>query len=402
MADDRLKILELNIEGFRSLRCIKWRPKDLNVVIGPNGAGKSNLLRFLELIAIATAGKLGLGKYVRSLGGIDALLWDGKADSISFTLKTSPAGQDNGPEHYELQLVRLGKSSSYRIHHELLANYARVLKGEETVPFKFLSRTDKSAVIFDDSERGFVVPPEYLFDEETLLSSTTGPFTNNQLIPIFQKQLAAITVYHDLQVNSDSAIRQPAIVQSETIVRSNGENLIPVLHTLYTGDRDFRDSIKLAMKAAFGDDFEDLVFAPDAADKKIQLRISWRTLKRDPSAADLSDGTLRFLLLLTILASPSPPPVIAIDEPEVGLHPSMLPIIAEYAVQASHRAQVILTTHSPQFLDAFTDTIPTTTVVSWESGETKLQVLSGEELAYWLKEYSLGALFKSGELETMV
>ncbi len=101
------------------------------------------------------------------------------------------------------------------------------------------------------------------------------------------------------------------------------------------------------------------------------------------------------------MASPSPAPVIAIDEPETGLHPSMLPIVAEYAVDAAMRSQVILTTHSPQFLDAFRGTIPTTTVTKWENGESILQTLYEEELKYWLKEYSMGSLFKSSELEQM-
>ena len=131
------------------------------------------------------------------------------------------------------------------------------------------------------------------------------------------------------------------------------------------------------------------------------MRVRWRTLRRAQSAADLSDGALRFLFLLTVLASPSPGSVIAIDEPETGLHPSMLPIVAEYAVDAATRCQVILTTHSPQMLDAFGDTRPTTTVAHWSDGETTLSVLGDDELSYWLKDYSLGALFKSGELESM-
>jgi len=79
----------------------------------------------------------------------------------------------------------------------------------------------------------------------------------------------------------------------------------------------------------------------------------------------------------------------------------MLPIIAEHAADAARRTQVIFTTHSPQLLDAFTSTPPTTTVAKWEDGETKLSVIDGEELARWLPEYSLGALFRSGELEGM-
>jgi predicted ATPase len=101
------------------------------------------------------------------------------------------------------------------------------------------------------------------------------------------------------------------------------------------------------------------------------------------------------------LASPSPAPIIAIDEPETGLHPAMLPIVAEYAADAATRSQVILTTHSPQFLDAFREVSPTTTVAKWENGETTLHTLSDDKLKYWLKEYSLGTLFRSGELEQM-
>jgi predicted ATPase len=393
-----MKITQIDIEGFRSLKNVSWKPGDLNVVIGPNGTGKSNVLRFLELVAIAAQGRL--GKYVQSLGGMEPLVWDGQASNVSFSIKTTPVGQNNGPEHYELTLARLGVGSSYRISHELLANYAKKLTGEKPNPFKFPERSERSAVVFDDSEHAFVAPPESVSEEETLLCLAAGPFTSNRLIPLFQKLLASITVYHDLHVNRDSDIRKPVIARAEKTIDSDGQNLVSVLHTLYTGDRDFKDNINAAMRAAFGDDFEELVFAP-AADQRIQLRTRWKTLKRDPSAPDLSDGTLRFLLLLTILASPSPAPLIAIDEPETGLHPSMLPIVAEYAIDASQRSQVILTTHSPQFLDAFTDTIPTTTVAKWSEGKTSLEVLSGQDLNYWLKEYTLGALFKSGELEAM-
>ena len=156
----------------------------------------------------------------------------------------------------------------------------------------------------------------------------------------------------------------------------------------------------MAMRAAFGDDFEDLTFPP-AADQRVQMRLRWRSLKSAQSAADLSDGTIRFLLLLAILANPEPESLIAIDEPEVGLHPGMLPIVAEFAREAARKSQVILTTHSPQFLDAFGQEPPTTTVAQWVDGATQLSVVDGEELARWLAEYSLGALFRSGELEAM-
>ena len=164
----------------------------------------------------------------------------------------------------------------------------------------------------------------------------------------------------------------------ETSLNADGQNLISVLHTLYSTDRDFKNEVNTAMRTAFSDDFDEIVFPP-AADQRIQLRLRWRSLQREQSAADLSDGTLRFLFLLAALANPSPPPLIAIDEPETGLHPSMLPIVAEYARDAANRTQVILTTHSPELLDAFGNEPPTTTVVEWKDGQTVLRVLAGDQ-----------------------
>ena len=390
-----MKIKKLDIEGFRSLRNVSWTPGNLNVIIGPNGTGKSNVLRFLELISISAQGKL--GRYIQSSGGMEPNVWDGIASSIRFSLETS---KEDGVKQYELELARLGKGSSYRVENERLTQSQRSQDGLESPAVKLLERTGKQAVIFGETEQIFSTPDDFFVEEESLLSVASGPFTNNHLIPPFQKWLSSIAVYHDVTTGKDAPIRLPAIARMEKRVDPDGQNLISVLHTLYTGDRDFKRDINSAMQAAFGDDFEELVFPP-ASDQRIQMRIRWKSLKREQSEAELSDGTLRFLFLLTVLASPSPAPVIAIDEPETGLHPSMLPLIAEYAIDASTRSQVILTTHSPNFLNAFAGTIPTTTVAKWENGETQLKTIQGDELNYWLKEYSLGSLFKSGELEEM-
>ena len=393
-----MKIKQLDIEGFRSLRNTSWIPGDLNVIIGPNGSGKSNLLRFLELLSVSAQGRL--GKYVQSLGGMDPIVWDGKASSIKCVLKTTPAGDERGPEQYEFEMARLGGGSAYRIGSERLTNYLEVRSGSLDEPFIFLERLGKSAVIFDTAQRSFTTPEDYVSEEETLLSLASGPFTHNPRIPPFQKALASIAVYHDIHTNKDAPLRSPVVSRMEERVDSDGQNLVSVLHTLYASNREFKRDIHIAMQSAFGDDFEELVFPP-ASDQRVQMRIRWKSLQREQSTAEMSDGTLRFLFLLAVLANPSPSPVIAIDEPETGLHPSMLPLVAEYAVEAASRSQVILTTHSTQLLDAFTETKPVTTVSSWQNGETVLRTLNGEELDYWLKEYTLGALFKSGELEQM-
>ena len=391
-----MKIEKIEIAGFRSLNNVRWSPNNLNVIIGPNGIGKSNLLRCLELFSISAQGKL--GKTIQSLGGMEPIVWDGQAKSIKFVLETSSANSEADSDSYELELVRLGTGSSYKIETERLTNSHKHRTAPNAV--KVLERSANKAIIFNENDASFVTPADYVPDEESLLSIAAGPFGINHAVQVFQRTLASFAIYRDLDTRPEATIRQSAIARFEKRVDPDGQNLVSVLHTLYTGDRGFKHDINAAMQAAFGDDFEELVFPP-AADQRIQLRIRWKSLKREQSAAELSDGTLRFLFLLTVLASPSLASVIAIDEPETGLHPAMLPLIAEFAVEASKRAQIIFTTHSPQFLDAFTGVRPTTTVAKWTNGETTLHTLDADQLDYWLKEYSLGSLFKSGELEQM-
>jgi predicted ATPase len=103
-----MKMLRLDIKGFRSLKDISWAPGDLNVVIGPNGTGKSNLLRILELISVSAQGRL--GKYVQNSGGMEPLVWDGLSDGISFSIKASPVEEDRNIERdsltYQVEMAR--------------------------------------------------------------------------------------------------------------------------------------------------------------------------------------------------------------------------------------------------------------------------------------------------------
>jgi len=397
-----MKIIKLEVEGFRSLKSQTWCPGDLNVLIGPNASGKSNLLRVLETLSTAAQG--GLGRYIQQEGGMEPIVWDGQADFIRLGAKMTPIPpyKDNVKDAltYELTLARLGKSSAYRIENEVLGNFFKFETGEMQEPFKLLERDPRHAVIFSIDSQGFEAPPASVPEEEALLSVAAGPFTANRYVGKFQEELADWKIHQDFHTHREAPIRVPQVTRADTQVSADGQNLIAVLHSLYTSDREFENEINMAMRSAFGDDFLTLIFPP-AADQRIQMRVRWRSLKRETSAADLSDGTLRFLFLLAILANPSPPPLIAIDEPETGLHPSMFPIVAEYARDAASKVQVILTTHSPEFLNAFGDDVPTTTVVERQDGQTNLRVVSGDELSYWLKQYTLGELYRSRELEAM-
>jgi len=390
-----LKILKLDIEGFRSMKKVHWVPNDLNVIIGPNGAGKSNLLRFLELMSISAQARL--GKHIQYLGGMEPIVWDGQATRLVCQLKMLAVAEDVQQDtlSYELEMARLGKSSAYRIEQEKLTYDSQSKIGQTLV-----ERARLNGWILDKTGQPLKAEEELVSEEESLLAIASEPFIANSLIYKFKRQLASWTIYHDIHIDRDAPIRQSVVTRTERRVDPDGQNLIAVLHTLYTENRDFRYDLNAAMQAAFGNEFEELLFPP-AADQRTQLRVIWKSLKRGQSAAELSDGMLRFLLLLTIFASPSPASLIAIDEPEMGLHPSMLPVVAEYAVAATDKTQVILTTHSPQFLNAFTETRPTITIAMCDQGETHLKNLNAQALDYWLKEYSLGTLFTSGELEDL-
>jgi predicted ATPase len=376
-------IQELTIKGFRSLRDVRWTPGRLNVLIGPNGSGKSNLLDACALLRESALGTLPQG--IISRGGMPVLLWDGRETSMNFDLsleqKTRP------PFVYKLEIMQLGRTSNYSVESEYLDD------GEKL----HIQRLAGSNAVFDPN-LGHVTYGDPVPETQTLLSLMAGPFGNPAARAV-QSSLESWDIYYDLRVGPESPIRQPAVTRFERKIAPNGQNLVPVLHTLYTGNREFKRSVDAAMTAAFGRDYEGITFPP-AADQRIQFCVNWHSLSVPQSTAILSDGILRFLLLIAILANPEPGDLIAIDEPETGLHPSMLPIIAELAADAAERTQVVFTTHSPQFLDAFTEA-PTTTVAEWVDGETRLSVLPEEELQRWLKEFSLGSLYRSGELEAM-
>jgi hypothetical protein len=130
----------------------------------------------------------------------------------------------------------------------------------------------------------------------------------------------------------------------------------------------------------------------------VQVFLHEEGLHRPIPATRLSDGALRYLCLLAILCHPSPPPLVCIEEPELGLHPDILPTIAEMLVEASHKTQLIVTTHSDILVDALTSTPEAILVCERQNGTTTMRRLDADALGEWLKKYSLGELWRKGEL----
>lgn len=389
-----MAIQELHVAGFRSLRDVVWKPGKLNLFVGPNGSGKSNLLRLLELIGQTASGHL--SNAVSSAGGMVPLLWNSTATDFGWRLRLDPVdeGRDRVKDAitYEFTLQQLGMGSSYQVVKDDLSN----LQAAET-PLRIFERRPNRSLLYDQRAGNLVELKD--FDEnESLLGQIADPANP---IPLrARREIESWRIHHDIHADRSAPMRQPATTQYAKFVSADGDNLTNVLHTLYTEDREFKREIDDAMRAAFGADYGQLEFPPAAA-QQVQLAVSWKSCRKPHMAPELSDGTLRFLLLVTVLASPHPAPLIAIDEPETGLHPRMLSLVAEYASAASDRTQVILTSHSPEFLDCFSSHEPLVTVFHWEEGETRVFPLAPDRLRDWLRHYRLGKLFTSGELDLL-
>ena len=115
-------------------------------------------------------------------------------------------------------------------------------------------------------------------------------------------------------------------------------------------------------------------------------------------ATRLSDGTMRWMMLLTILLDPEPPALVCLDEPDLGLHPDMMPALADLLLEASERVQLVVTTHSDGLVDAFRERPEYIVVCEKQDGATTLRRLEPEALKEWLKSYSLGELWNSGQI----
>ena len=122
------------------------------------------------------------------------------------------------------------------------------------------------------------------------------------------------------------------------------------------------------------------------------------TCNREIPTTHLSDGTLRYLCLLAVLLHPEPPPLVVIEEPELGLHPDLLPTVSDLLLAASERSQLIVTTHSDVLVDALTDDPESVVVCEKHDGQTEMRRLDGDDLQKWLKDYTLGNLWSSGQL----
>jgi len=397
-----MAIQRLEIHGYRSFEHAVWEPGKLNLLVGPNASGKSNLLRLLQLISDTATGKL--FQAINDAQGMASLLWNDEARQLGWRLdlgssapSKSSKGQGGSCTRYEF-FLRPSLGSGYRIAVDSLGRVT-YSDGVATPTSPFGYRRDSDKVTAGVHGKKSTLKIADLDANESLLPQIRKgglPL----LVSLTKRELETWDVHQDVQFLGNCPIRMPVITQCANSIVADGSNLTAVLHTLYTNDRRFREEIDEGMRAAFGEEYVEVVFQPSSA-QRIQLAVQWKSSRQPHAGQMLSDGTLRFLFLLAVLANPHGGRLIAIDEPEVGLHPTMLPIVAEYAVAAAERTQVVISTHSPEFLDCFTEYEPRVAVFHWEDARTHLYTLPDGRLKKWLEMYRLGQLFTSGDLDAL-
>jgi predicted ATPase len=363
----------------------------LNVLIGPNGSGKSNLIEAIELLrATPTA----FASAIRDGGGVREWLW--KGDSLAHaTLDARLArGPKKGSLRYLLQFAAAGARAE--IVDEAIEEAVKHDPNAKDVYFYY--RFQKGNPVLNVRETGSGkrierrLQRESLAADESVFSQRKDPDLYPELTWC-SSEFARIQTFREWSFGRYTALRQPQPADLPTdILLPDARNLGLILNQLeYTDAGPELNSVLRRFLPRF-QRVSTLVQAGT-----VQFFLHEEGLKAPVPATRLSDGTMRFLAMSAVLLAPNPPPLVCIEEPELGLHPDALSLVAELLIAASARTQLIVTTHSDALVSALTEHIESVLVCE-HLGGTQLRRLSADALSHWLDKYRLGDLWRMGEL----
>lgn len=353
--------------------------RPLNVLVGPNGSGKSNLV---EAIGFLRSSPGNLARSFRKTGGVGEWFWKGRKNENAFLKvaisRTSPISSV-GHE------IRFGKRNG---HFEIEAEFI------ETPPdgqVYFFEKGIGELINAEGKSRTF--GPDEFLTSESILSQIKDP-VQYPALTFLANQYEQVRIYREWSFGRSSVFRapQPADLPSDRL-EENLSNFGLFLNHL----RGFPQAKKTILDhlGDLYDDLEDFDVRVKGGTVEVFLTEGNFTIP----ASRLSDGTLRYLCLLAILCDPEPPPLLCIEEPELGLHPDVLPKIADLLIEASERTQLIVTTHSDILVDAMTEEPEAVVVVEKHDRQTRMQRLRDVgALGEMLEKYRLGELWMSGEI----
>ena len=344
-----------------SIREMDLELKSLNIMIGPNGSGKSNLIAYFDMLREMVEGRLGLWTGLR--GGADQVL--------TFGAKRTPALSSRiefGDNAYDFRL-------------------------KPTTADRFLF--DKEAVNFREN-----YPRDYWFGrghEESLLKSQLQQ-SSPRMADYCYASINNWKRFHVHDTSSTARMKLHSALHDNDYLRHDASNLAAFLYKLKRWHNDIYTRICKTVQLAipFFDDFalEPVEFRPGVHN----IMLYWRQKGSDYKflPAQLSDGSLRFICLVTALLQPEPPSTIIIDEPELGLHPFAITLLGSLLDSASEDIQVIAATQSSLLIDYFS--IDDLIVVELVNGETTFNRLKENRFDLWLEDYSVGELWEKNVL----
>ncbi len=378
----------IRVQGFRRLHDVELKLRPLNVLIGANGSGKTSLLDVFTLLSASAAGDL--KSTISDYSGVDSNLSvvagvEGeKARCVRFELHRQVPG--SYPLKYVLSLKPGG--TSYEIPDESLTQQLNVM---QHVPMKHLEAVQGRVRYYDPATRNLVAPSWEYDKLESALSQVPKMYPEPER---FRRTLASSTHYHVLDVSSRAPVRLPQQMREAKLPGQNGEDLAVCLYCMREADPDRFETIEDTLRVGFPS-FERLNFPPVAAGL---LAITWkeRDIKHPFYMHQLSEGTLRFLWLVTLLYSPGLTDVTLLDEPEVSLHPELLSVLAVCLREASTRTQLIVATHADRLVRFLQPSEVVT--LDMEDGVTTATRAEDLDLEEWLKEYTLDEVWQHGRM----
>ena len=362
---------------------IELRP--LNVLIGPNGSGKSN---FIEAIGLLQAAPTRLSVPVREGGGVRDWLWKGAPTAPVASLEAVveyPKGRM--PLRYRFEFTEV--SQRFELTDERIEN--RETDPGYTKPlFYFGYENGRPMLSVGKGQRE--LKREDIHPEQSILSQRKDPDQYPE-VTYLGEILPQIRIYREWSFGRYTAPRLPQKAdRPNDFLEENAKNLGLVLNRLRRDPTVKRRFLNELQKLY--DDIEDFDIQIEGGTVQAFLYEGDIAIP----ATRLSDGTLRYLCLLAILCHPDPPPLVCIEEPELGLHPDILPSLANLLVEASQHMQLIVTTHSDAIVDALTEAPESIVVCENPEGATSMRRLDQAELAAWLEKYTLGQLWTRGDI----
>lgn len=359
-----MRLLEkLTVRNFKSIRDQTLSLAPLNVFIGGNGSGKSNLIGVFHFLNRVTNQEL--QTYTGVSGGADSVLHFGRKRSCSLNV--------------DLEFVKGDVSNGYR--------FQLVPTDEDRFVFQ------DEYVLFRDRTRHSVPYEDFLGSgqQEALL-----PKSATNIARYVRDDLQSYKIYHFHDTSPEAEVKQTCDVDDNWVLASDAANLAAFLYGLEQTERDHFENIQDSIRqiAPF---FERFQLQPSRLNKE-KIRLEWKEKGNDSyfNAHALSDGTLRFICLATLLLQPLLPSIVLLDEPELGLHPAAIALLAAMLESAATRTQVLVATQSVTLVNQFTP--DRVWVAEREDGASVFRHLAKEDLTQWLDGYALGELWEKNVL----